>query len=217
MKTLGQWTALAAAAVALVNAHRMPAQDWPQWRGVNRDGKVSGFVEPVTWPTNLTQKWQVNVGKGDSSPILVGERLYAFGRQETNEVVLCLNPANGRTLWEAAYPANRVVSGPAAGHPGPRSTPVAAGGKVCTLGIAAILSCFDGANGTLLWRKQSTNDYLGASTRSDPAMSPIVVGGCCIVHIGEGTNGPSSPSIWPAGVPSGNGAATARRVLLLWS
>src|SRR4030095_576834 len=31
------------------------AQDWPQWRGPNRDGKVSGFKAPKTWPKELTQ------------------------------------------------------------------------------------------------------------------------------------------------------------------
>ena len=35
------------------------AQDWPQWRGPNRDDKVTGFTAPATWPTQFTQKWKV--------------------------------------------------------------------------------------------------------------------------------------------------------------
>lgn len=178
-----------AAAVALITVTSLSAQDWPQWRGPNRDGKLSGFTAPRAWPTNLTQKWQVKVGKGDSSPVLVGERLYAFGRQEADEVVLCLDAASGKTVWEARYPAGRVVTGPAARHPGPRSTPVVAEGKICTLGVGGVLSCFDAAQGTLLWRKQSSADYLGASTKSDSTMSPLVVDGCCVVHVGGGSNG----------------------------
>jgi outer membrane protein assembly factor BamB len=178
-----------AAAVVLMSGDGLWAQDWPQWRGVNRDGHATGFTAPQAWPTNLTQQWQVKVGKGDASPILAGEKLYAFGRQEADEVVLCLDPASGKTIWEAKYPAGRVVTGASARHPGPRSTPVAAGGKVCTLGIGGVLSCFDAAKGGLLWRKQSTNDYLGASTRSDSAMSPLIVDGRCLVHVGGGTNG----------------------------
>ncbi|MGD0259231.1 MAG: PQQ-binding-like beta-propeller repeat protein [Verrucomicrobiota bacterium] len=189
MKDIKKWIAPLAASVVLMSGDGLLAQDWPQWRGVNRDGKVTGFSAPPTWPTNLIRRWQATVGKGDASPILAGERLYAFGRQEANEVVLCLDATSGKTLWEAKYPAGRVVTGPAAGHPGPRSTPVAAGGKVCTLGIGSVLSCFDAAKGAVLWRKQSTNDYLGASTKSDSSMSPIVVDGRCIVHVGEGTNG----------------------------
>jgi outer membrane protein assembly factor BamB len=164
-------------------------QDWPQWRGVNRDGKVAGFTAPATWPTNLTRKWQAAVGKGDSSPVLAGEKLYAFGRREADEVLLCLDASSGKTLWEANYPAGRVVTGPPARHPGPRSTPVISEGKICTLGVGVVLSCFDTDKGALLWRKQSTNDYLGASTKSDASMSPIVVDGSCIVHVGGGTNG----------------------------
>jgi outer membrane protein assembly factor BamB len=156
---------------------------------MNRDGKVTGFSAPATWPTNLTRRWQVTVGKGDASPVLAGEKLYAFGREGTDEVVHCLEPASGKPIWEAKYPAGRVVGGPAVGHPGPRSTPVAVGGRVCTLGVGGILSCFDAAKGTVLWRKQSTNDYLGASTKSDSSMSPIVAEECCIVHVGGGTNG----------------------------
>ncbi len=49
------------------------AQDWPQWRGPNRDGKVTGFTVPKTWPKTLTQKWTAAVGTGVSSPVLVGD------------------------------------------------------------------------------------------------------------------------------------------------
>lgn len=96
------------------------AQDSPQWRGLNRDGKVTGFTAPATWPSTLTQKWQVKIGQSDASPVLVGENLYVFFRQGTDEVLLCLDAASGKTLWEAKYPAGRVVTGPPARHPGPR-------------------------------------------------------------------------------------------------
>src|SRR5262245_21451923 len=52
------------------------AADWPQWRGPNRDGKAAGFTAPATWPKELTQKWKIKVGKGDSTPALVGDKLY---------------------------------------------------------------------------------------------------------------------------------------------
>ena len=73
-------------------------QDWPQWRGPNRDGKLSGFVAPQSWPKELTQKWKVPVGIGDSSPALVGNKLYVFGRQEANEVISCIDARTGRML-----------------------------------------------------------------------------------------------------------------------
>ena len=38
------------------------AQDWPQWRGPNRDGVVASFTEPAAWPENLNQAWKIEVG-----------------------------------------------------------------------------------------------------------------------------------------------------------
>src|SRR5262249_39842737 len=48
--------------VLLLGAGCVWAQDWPQWRGPNRDNKVMGFTEPTTWPKELTKKWKVTVG-----------------------------------------------------------------------------------------------------------------------------------------------------------
>jgi len=36
----------------------------------------------------LVEQWKVTVGVGDSTPALVGDKLYAFGRQENDEVTL---------------------------------------------------------------------------------------------------------------------------------
>src|SRR4051794_9926695 len=49
--------------------------DWPQWRGPNRDAKVSDFKVPANWPKELTKKWSVEVGIGDSTPALVGDKV----------------------------------------------------------------------------------------------------------------------------------------------
>lgn len=194
------------------------AQDWPQWRGPNRDGKVSGFVAPQAWPTNLTEKWRVTVGKGDASPALVGSKLFAFGRRDADEVLMCLDAVSGKTIWEARYPADYVVTGPAARHPGPRSSPVVAEGRICTLGVGGILSCFDANNGSVLWRKQSTNDYLGIPYRSDSSMSPIVVDGRCIVHVGGRTNGAVIAFELASGAPrwkwTGDGPASSSPVVM---
>lgn len=81
------------------------AQDWPQWRGANRDGKVTGFTAPQTWPKELAKKWQATVGSGDATPALVGDKLYVFARQGEDEVTLCLNAADGKEDWKDKYAA----------------------------------------------------------------------------------------------------------------
>ena len=165
------------------------ADDWPQWRGPHRDGKVPGFKAPEKWPERLTQKWKVIVGVGDSTPALVGDKLYTFGRQDADEVIQCLDVVNGKAVWENRYPADHVVTGAPARHPGTRSSPAIADNKICTLGVGGILSCLDAQNGKVLWRKQSTDDYQGIPYKSDASMSPLLEGGMCFVHLGGKTNG----------------------------
>src|SRR4051794_40336482 len=111
-----------AGCVLLLGAGGAGAQDWPQWRGPNRDSKGAGFTAPQTWPKALTQKWTATVGDGVSSPVLVGDKVHAFGRLGNEEVTTCLDAATGKPLWQDKYVAT-AVSGSARGFPGPRSTP----------------------------------------------------------------------------------------------
>ncbi len=165
------------------------AQDWPQWRGPDRDGKLVGFVAPQNWPKELSRKWTIKVGVGDSSPVLVGNKLYTFGRMDANEVISCIDTSSGKVLWHDSYPAQFTVTGPPSQHPGPRSTPVVTDGKLCALGVGGILSCMDAATGRVLWRKQSDEDYLGTAYKFETSMSPIVYDGICIVYIGGDDKG----------------------------
>ncbi len=103
-----------------IHAHTGLAQDWPQWRGANRDAKVTGFVAPENWPKELTKKWSVTVGEGVATPALVGDRLYVFGREEGQEVVRCLDAATGEVRWQDKY-ATEGSSGPSSSYAGPRA------------------------------------------------------------------------------------------------
>ena len=68
-------------------ASTISAQDWPQWRGPARDGAITFFREPATWPKTLTKRWQVEIGTGYSVPLVVGDRIYVFTRQNEDEVM----------------------------------------------------------------------------------------------------------------------------------
>ncbi|MCI0682469.1 MAG: PQQ-binding-like beta-propeller repeat protein [Gemmataceae bacterium] len=154
------------------------AQDWPQFRGPNRDNKVIGFSALTTWPKELAKKWTVQVGEGESSPLLVGDRVYTFGRQGGDEVTTCLDAVTGKLIWQDKCEAE-AVKGPASRYPGTRSTPAFAEGKICTLGVAGVVSCLDAAKGAVAWR---------IDTKSKPSYytssSPLIVDGKCIVYVG---------------------------------
>lgn len=156
------------------------AQDWPQWRGPNRDGKVAGFTAPQTWPAAFTQQWKVKVGAGDASPVLVGDRLYIASANGEQESYCCLNAADGKLIWQNTY-LTTPVTGPAARHAGPRGTPAVADGKVVMLGCTGIVYCFETETGTLLWQK---NEFPNLFPMFFTAMSPLIVDGLAILQLG---------------------------------
>src|SRR6476619_6609016 len=97
------------AAFLVPMASPLSAQDWPQWRGPNRDSVVHGVTVPAKWPKALKEEWKVTVGEGVSSPVVAGGRVYVFTRQQDNELVYCLDVATGKDIWRSEpYPAPRV-------------------------------------------------------------------------------------------------------------
>jgi outer membrane protein assembly factor BamB len=168
-----------------IQEDRTWGQDWPQWRGVNRDAKVTGFTPPATWPKTLTQKWKVNVGEGVATPSLAGDKLFVFARQDGQEILRCLDAATGQEVWQAKYEA-LGASGPASGFSGPRCSPTIAGDKVVTLGVRGTLSAYDAASGKLLWRK---DDFPGALPRFFTSASPLVADGLVVAELGGDRNG----------------------------
>jgi outer membrane protein assembly factor BamB len=173
-------------ALTFLNSFDSFSQNWPQWRGINRDSKVTGFKVPATWPAELKQLWKVNVGFGDATPVLLGNKIYLSTRQGDQEEIICIDAATGKELWKTGY-ASIAVTGPSASqHPGPRGTPVVSNGKIVTFGAAGILSCLDAATGKMIWRKDNpTNAFPAFFTGT----SPLIADGMCIVHIGKKDEG----------------------------
>ena len=166
------------------------AQDWTQWRGEHRDGVVSTFTAPTVWPEKLKPIWKIAVGSGYSSPLVAQGKIYLHSRQEEQEVVACFDLSTGKMAWSKSYAA------PFAKNPyatkmgsGPYSTPVLHAGKLYTLGVMAVLSCFDAKTGELKWRKDYSKQIDTSKMFTGTAMSPVIEGGNVIVHVGDDRKG----------------------------
>ena len=170
--------------VIAMSAYLLPehvkAGDWSQWRGSGRDAKVAGFLAPKTWPTELIQKWKITVGKGDATPALVGDRIYAYVNDASNDITLCCDAHTGKELWRDTY-ATQPASVPMGQHPGPRSSPAVADGKIVLYGACGILSCLDAATGRVVWRK---DDFTGLWPKFFTSSSPLITDNLCIAQLG---------------------------------
>jgi len=128
MKISKQAYLAVAGVVAVLFVGQVLGQDWPQWRGPGRDGKAA-FKAPEAWPKALAEKWRVNVGAGDSSPVLVGDKVYICARVGGDEVTRCLNAADGKEIWADKFPVAAISGAPSSDHSGPRATPAVGGAK----------------------------------------------------------------------------------------
>jgi outer membrane protein assembly factor BamB len=177
--------------LGVVGAHLLPVasgicQDWPQWRGPNRDGVVQGVRVPEHWPRALKEEWKVEVGIGVASPVVVGDCVFIFTREKDDEFTVCLELASGKEIWRSERNAAPYQPGPGedqgTAEQRPRSTPAVAEGRVYTLGMSGILTCLDAKSGKLIWSKSSKSLPYGGS-------SPLVADGLCITHVGDGQSG----------------------------
>ena len=163
--------------------------DWPQWRGLARDGQTAALrfisVDPAAWPKELKQVWKVEVGEGYSSPVVAGETVFQLSRENDDEVVRALRLADGKELWVQRYAAAYEMNTYArpAGK-GPKSTPIVADGCLITLGIAGRLSAWDAESGKPLWHDDFAKQFKAAAPIYGAAMSPAVENGLVFVHVG---------------------------------
>jgi outer membrane protein assembly factor BamB len=170
------------ALLAGVAAAQNAPTDYPQWRGRERDGGVSAFVEPATWPESLTRRWRVNVGEGYATPVIIGNTVYAFTRIQGREGLTALDVATGAVRWRSDYEAPYSPADPAAKHgAGPKATPLFHQGRLFTLGISGIVAAFDPPSGTLLWHSKEPNEapYFSA------ASSPVAADDLVVAHPGN--------------------------------
>lgn len=141
------------------------ADDWPQWRGPNRDGvwNETGILE--TFPAGgLKFRWRVQVGFGWSSPVVAGGRVFLpdshLVRPSTQERLHCFEEATGKPVWtfayDATYPEWAFTPGQEAG---PTATPIVEGERIYMVGGNGQVHCFEAAKGEVLWKKDLSRNY----------------------------------------------------------
>lgn len=167
------------------------SQDWNQWRGAARDGHVTTFSVPATWPDRPKPVWKVTgAGIGHASPVVAGSRVFLFSRIGEQEALTAYDVNTGKQLWRQAYEAPYLMNSAATTHgKGPKSTPVVNRGHIFTLGISGILSAFDTGTGKALWRHDFKKEYQGTPPDFGASMSPIVDGDQLIAHVGGAQGG----------------------------
>ncbi|MET0223406.1 MAG: PQQ-binding-like beta-propeller repeat protein [Terrimicrobium sp.] len=158
------------------------AVDWPQWRGINRDGISSEEISPASWGKDgPNQLWRQEVGTGVSSVVVRGGHLYTMGNKGGTDVVFCLDASTGAEIWRHTYSQGveaRQFEG------GPAGTPTVDGDRVYTLSHEGDLFCLSAASGKVLWSKNLQKDFGGIRQKWGYSGSPLVDGDLVILDAG---------------------------------
>ena len=175
--------------VLIFCALNVAAQDWPDWRGANRDGvwNETGVVEKFS-VDSLPAVWSVPVGAGYSGPTVANGKVYLTDRlekPEPTEGVLCFDEQTGKKIWEHRY--NCEYEG--VGYPaGPRASVVINNGKAYALGTMGNLFCFDAENGNIVWQRDLNRDYKIRMPIWGIAATPLIADDKIILQISGSDN-----------------------------
>ncbi|MDZ4401719.1 PQQ-binding-like beta-propeller repeat protein [Prosthecobacter sp.] len=173
--------------IAIITTLMANADDWPQFRGMNRDAvwNETGIMQTFP-PEGLAVRWRAAAGGGFSSPVVAQGRVYladsALQKPKAQERVRCWDEKTGQILWthlyDVSYPDNAFNP-----PQGPGSTPIVEAGKLFALGITGHLHCLDAVKGEVLWKRNLTADY-GLAEFSGTTPSPLIEGDLIILVIG---------------------------------
>ncbi|MCX6929247.1 MAG: PQQ-like beta-propeller repeat protein [Verrucomicrobia bacterium] len=162
------------------------AENWPQWRGHNRDGKSADTGLLQQWPTDGPElAWKATgLGKGYAGVSQVGNRIFTMGDREEAGWVIALNAADGKSLWSAKVGQAGAPDAPGWSYPGPRCTPTIDGDQVFAVDAWGELVCVGIADGKEQWRKSFTKDFGGKPPTWGYSESPLVDGVLVVVTPG---------------------------------
>ena len=148
------------------------ADDWPHWRGVNRDdmSTESGLLKE--WPKGGPKEAWLNKdsGLGYSGFAIVDGKLFTMGLEDEREFALCLNADTGKELWRSPI-GERYQNG---WGDGPRSTPSVDGDRVYCMSAKGSLVCLK-TDGSSIWEVKM-EDFGGSIPKWGYAESPLVDG-----------------------------------------
>ncbi len=77
-----------------------PGEHWSRFRGPNGSGIGSGTGYPVTFGPKHNVVWRRGVPMGKSSPVLTDSRVFLTADDGKKLLVLCVDRATGKTVWE---------------------------------------------------------------------------------------------------------------------
>jgi outer membrane protein assembly factor BamB len=166
----------------LVKLPPVGPEDWPEFRGPQRDSRLSGVKIATDWnvqPPKLL--WKHRIGPGWSSFAVVGDYAYTQEQRGEDEATVCYYIPDGSEIWAHLTPGRfwEVVAGA-----GPRATPTYHDGRIYAFGANGLLVALDAATGRELWKRNVQQETAAVTPQWGFSASPLVIDDKVIVIAG---------------------------------
>ena len=184
-----RFNSLAICVVLSLAGQQLPAGDWPQILGPNRDGLAAKDERLAdSWPKEgPAVLWQRKVGGGFAGLAVAQETAVLFHRVDDDEVVEALDVTTGKPRWTSKSPTS--FSSGFSDDQGPRCTPLIHGDRVIVFGVQGMLRCLELKSGKKVWERATHAEFKAPEGYFGAGSSPIVVGDKVLVNVGAGKAG----------------------------
>lgn len=159
----------------LVSSH-LEAENWPGWRGPNRNGVTTDSGVPTTWSPTENVLWKSPLpGIGTSNPVVWDDKVFVTaseGRDQGELHVICFDRDTSRERWhQRLWGTAPTLFYGRSGMASP--SPVTDGKRLFAFFGTGDVFCFD-LDGGLLWQRAIADEYGPFENRFAAASSPLL-------------------------------------------
>jgi len=176
--------------VTMLLAFTAYADNWPTWRGTNRDGASKETNLPLKWSTTENVTWKLAMPDiSGSTPVIWGDLIFLSVPDGEGVALWCVDRNKGEVKWKQnVAPSNEKVRKGNMSSP----SPVTDGKTVWLMSGNGHVKAFD-FNGKELWHRNFWQDYGRFGLNHGYGSSPLLLADGLIIQVLHGmkTDDPS--------------------------
>lgn len=162
-----------------LNAH---ANDWPHWRGPDRDGSTSATIDPAFAKGGVKIKWTANLGVGFTAVTVADGRAFTAGWADGKTTFFAFDAKTGDKKWSHSFATPKFDN---LNVGGPRGSAAYDSGYIYHTAGDGRTICYNAESGEVVWDKPLAKEAGVKAPRWGFSGSPVVIGDVVYIDIGR--------------------------------